>query len=415
MSVENSLFGLGFATNDEVDRKINALRNQQRRYVNSAMAKQNNDISNYASVAKQCELLTDGITAVSLNQVNKSVNFQNVVNSAAPQGRAAKSDVNCIQIVPKYKRIQNVNGLGFTDTSFMSGITDDIDNEDPTKAVSIAAVKDINEQVQAVKEVNERQDEEIANKADNSEFQAHMLSSNRAINMAQSQATTALARHAENTEKITAINETMDQHLGRITTLEGTVGYLGKIHWELKNDYDINMEDVKGRVEYLESSFSGFFDIMYPIGSIYMSMIKSPPPIGVWVLITGGRFLRSTTYDDDGGVEGGSNQFHLSEVNLPPHKHWFAGDEMTGRFHIRSSKHETINSCYGVFSKNGRGDVVWKTNLMHNSDDIEGCMTYEEVGFKATPSGTIGETGQGVPLSLPNPPYITCYMYKRVE
>ena len=212
---------------------------------------------------------------------------------------------------------------------------------------------------------------------------------------------------------IERIETSMDQHLGRITTLEGTVGYLGKIHWELKNDYDINMEDVKGRVEYLESSFSGFFDIMYPIGSIYMSMIKSPPPIGVWVLITNGKFLRSTTYDDDGGVEGGSNQFHLSEVNLPPHKHWFAGDEMTGQFQIRSSKHETINRCFGVFTKNGRGDEVWKTNLMHNSDDIDGCMTYEEVGFKATPSGTIGETGQGIPLSLPNPPYISCYMYQR--
>ena len=369
MSRETSLFGLGFATNDEVDRKINALRNQQRRYVNSAMAKQNNDISNYASVAKQCELLTDGITAVSLNQVNKSVNFQNVVNS----------DVNCIQIVPKYKRIQNVNGLSFTDTSFMSGITDDIDNEDPTKAVSVAALKDINEQVRAVKAAAEDHEERLTT--------------------------------AEN--DIERIETSMNQHLGRITTLEGTVGYLGKIHWELKNDYDINMEDVKGRVEYLESSFDGFFDIMYPIGSIYMSMIKSPPPIGVWVLITGGRFLRSTTYDDDGGVEGGSNQFHLSEVNLPPHKHWFAGDEMTGQFQIRSSKHETINRCFGVFTKNGRGDEVWKTNLMHNSDDIDGCMTYEEVGFKATPSGTIGETGQGIPLSLPNPPYISCYMYQR--
>ena len=148
MSRETSLFGVGFATNDEVDRKINELRNQQRRYVNSAMAKQNSDISNYASVAKQCEILTDGVTAVSLNQVNKSVNFQNVINS----------DVNCIQIVPKYKRIQNVNGLCFADMSTISGITNDLNNADSTKAVSVAGISSINERLNEVEEKNEEQD-----------------------------------------------------------------------------------------------------------------------------------------------------------------------------------------------------------------------------------------------------------------
>ena len=151
MSRETSLFGVGFATNDEVDRKINELRNQQRRYVNSAMAKQNSDISNYASVAKQCEILTDGVTAVSLNQVNKSVNFQNVMNS----------DVNCIQIVPKYKRIQNVNGLCFADMSTISGITNDLNNADRTKAVSVAGISSINERLNEVEEKNEEQDGKI--------------------------------------------------------------------------------------------------------------------------------------------------------------------------------------------------------------------------------------------------------------
>ena len=129
-------------------------------------------------------------------------------------------------------------------------------------------------------------------------------------------------------------------------------------------------------------------------------------------LLRDGVFLMNTL--GESGVTGGSDTVTLNVDNLPNHNHTFTGSEETGRFHIRSSKHDTINSYYGVFSRNGRGDVVWKTNLMHNSDDIEGCMTYEEVGFKLTPKGSIIRTGKGEPINN-LPPYMTCYMYKRIE
>ena len=168
-------------------------------------------------------------------------------------------------------------------------------------------------------------------------------------------------------------------------------------------------------------SASKLLDSIYPVGSIYLSLTKSPPSLGgTWELISGGYFLQSTTTSP--GETGGSsththttNDHKLTESEMPRHKHTFEGHKISGTVSdmmIYDGKGMKKENPTGCFSWTKYGSQTWQGQSSNNAG--------LKISFTATPSGSITDTGNGKAHNHGNtgessniPPYIKCYMYKR--
>lgn len=126
-----------FMTRKQVQQIVSDLKKQNKQYTNAVVANQNKDIVNYASAAKQSEFLTDGVRSIKFNFLKKSVDFTTFGNEKS----------SLVRIVPSTQEIQNVNGIQFNDESTISGITVNMENLDPTKALSAVSVKTIADRV----------------------------------------------------------------------------------------------------------------------------------------------------------------------------------------------------------------------------------------------------------------------------
>lgn len=132
---------------------------------------------------------------------------------------------------------------------------------------------------------------------------------------------------------------------------------------------------------------NNIIDIIYPIGSIHMSLTPSHPLFGTWKLLSDGYFLQSTTTSP--GETGGSSTHthttanHVLTVNeMPSHTHPLKG-------YGRDLGSGSTGWRYGGGGTNVTDDTMLSTggNQPHNH----------------------GNTGPADNL----PPYITCFMYKR--
>lgn len=142
------------------------------------------------------------------------------------------------------------------------------------------------------------------------------------------------------------------------------------------------------RISNLESVVSNLLNSIYPVGSIYLSLIKSPPSLGgTWELLDEGKFLYSTT--STSGETGGSSTHTHTTANhtltideIPSHSHDLRGGFVGGNTDLSRWRCDA-NSPAGTWGDSGStgGDQP------HNH----------------------GNTGSSSNI----PPYITCYMYKR--
>lgn len=168
-------------------------------------------------------------------------------------------------------------------------------------------------------------------------------------------------------------------------------------------------------------SASKLLDSIYPVGSIYLSLTKSPPSLGgTWELISGGYFLQSTT-SSPGETGGSSTHTHttsghvLTAGEMPRHKHTFEGHAIRGTvsdiviYDGKGMKKELPTGC---FSWEKYGSQTWQGQSSSNAG--------LKISFEATPTGSISAEGKnqahnhGDTGSAENiPPYIKCYMYKR--
>ena len=167
-------------------------------------------------------------------------------------------------------------------------------------------------------------------------------------------------------------------------------------------------------------SASKLLDIIYPIGSIYLSLTKSPQAIGTWELLSPGYFLQSTT--SSSGETGGSTTHthktadHTLTINeMPKHNHTFNGHKISGTVYdiMRYDTAGQINKDQsGAFSVTRYGSRTWQ--------GTDGDKRAFSLTFEATPTGSISAEGKNRAHNHGNteaasniPPFITCFMYKR--
>lgn len=184
-------------------------------------------------------------------------------------------------------------------------------------------------------------------------------------------------------------------------------------------------------------------DLIYPVGSIYMSVNNVDPTVlfgGTWQAIEG-RFLLGADTSYTAGSEGGEATHTLTNEEMPAHDHTFTGIEGTtnengAHTHTRGTMDITgsfkldpangwirINTVSGCFTKSGSEAIA-------NGGTPNGGAVNNQCNFKAsnnwtgetssngahthtlTPSGTIGSAGSG---SAHNnmPPYLAVYIWKR--
>ena len=123
------------------------------------------------------------------------------------------------------------------------------------------------------------------------------------------------------------------------------------------------------------SSFVNLLDVVYPVGSVYMSFESTSPAStvgGTWSQITD-RFLYASS---SSGSTGGESQHALTVSEMPSHTHYFRG--------------------------------FWSCQALNAARH---CVSYD---YQADGQGT-GYTMETGGSSAHNnmPPYVTCYMWKR--
>ena len=160
-----------------------------------------------------------------------------------------------------------------------------------------------------------------------------------------------------------------------------------------------------GKLIELEEEIKNITDVIYPIGSIYMSMNDINPSVlfgGTWTQIKDNRFLLCSSSSKQ---TGGSTT--IETENMPSHTHTFEGDAITGSINslVRYDAADTdIFSKSGCFSNTSQGGTrTWP------GKDFNGAKI--GVQFNATPTGTISSTGSGQAYWQP---YMTVFCWYRI-
>lgn len=178
------------------------------------------------------------------------------------------------------------------------------------------------------------------------------------------------------------------------------------------------------------STNSEIIDLIYPVGSIYMSVNNVNPgtflPGTSWTQITDTFLLAAgSTYAADDGTHttaiGGSATTSLAETNLPSHHHSYTSPpSATGSHTLTVSEIPAHYHAmrYSTGSTSGAG-YAWTgskyswTSATESSAGMKGAgggggHTHPITGS----STTTGNTGSGTAFSN-MPPYLTVYMWKR--
>ena len=255
----------------------------------------------------------------------------------------------------------------------------------------------------------------------------------------------------DNEERLTAATNKNTEQDTRLDTIETTtipsittdISNLQKadgiLHEESVRYYDYSREHIEEientkipaintknneqdtRLSKLESKIASLLNSIYPVGSIYLSLTKSPPSLGgTWELIDEGKFLYSTTTTS--GETGGSlHHVHktsghvLTVGEMPMHKHTFNGNKISGTVSdiaIYDGKGMKKENPTGCFSWEKYGSQTWQGQSSNNAG--------LKISFTATPTGSISYEGNNqahthgdTEAEYHIPPYITCFMYKR--
>ena len=191
---------------------------------------------------------------------------------------------------------------------------------------------------------------------------------------------------------------------GTETTFTLITGATGWTIYNISEYFEINTFIYQTGNYMLESSLkNAMVNLIYPIGSIYMSFSRKSPlkifGVGTWELITD-TFLYCNDTTKLSGETGGSKK--ITVANLPSHNHTFTGTKATGTFGIMHGKDQ--ESWYsGPFSHGG--EVSGKGGFSSSSDN-----DHYKATWNYTPAGTVGYTGSGSDYM---PPYITVYAWRR--
>lgn len=140
-------------------------------------------------------------------------------------------------------------------------------------------------------------------------------------------------------------------------------------------------------------------DVIYPIGSIYMSMSATNPAdlfgVGTWKRISQGRMLLGaddSTYK--AGATGGEATHTLTAAEMPAHKH--TGTTSTNGAHSHTTKMNSGKYGGGAWMQGGGNDGTFNTSTDGNHNHT---FTSDNTGGGAAHNNM--------------PPYLVCYIWQR--
>ena len=171
------------------------------------------------------------------------------------------------------------------------------------------------------------------------------------------------------------------------------------------------------KINSLQDNKKELLDLIYPIGSIYMSVKNVSPESflgGKWSVWGAGRFPISVDISDKTGkydrsdMTGGIRDQQLTVSNLPAHTHRIYGSTSKDGSHIHS-----------LATANGQGSCEWGYMFTYEGHNAAGNSgAFSSVGNTGphvhTMNFTSKSTGSGTAFTN-MPPFISCYMWKRVS
>lgn len=162
---------------------------------------------------------------------------------------------------------------------------------------------------------------------------------------------------------------------------------------------DTTLED--SNHEHTADQVSGIVDLIYPIGSIYMSVNNVNPanifPGTVWEQIKD-KFLLSAGDTYEGGAEGGEAEHKLTTDEMPSHKHY-------------AYRYDGADTSSWAFLTQKRSNGA-DTQVATSSSSGKYVITTDNKSYSDWPYHT-KEAGGGTAHNN-MPPYLAVYMWKRV-
>ena len=148
-------------------------------------------------------------------------------------------------------------------------------------------------------------------------------------------------------------------------------------------------------------------DLIYPIGSIYLTFNQPPPVFGTWELLADGYFLRSTHTSP--GESGGSLEHSHATCD-----HELTVDEMPAHNHIFLGPNNIDGNPDGQVDSNGSstssGYRYWRGMPLKHYDITTDYPKPCILNAGGNQAHNHGDTIKAFHI----PPYITCFMYKRI-
>ena len=195
----------------------------------------------------------------------------------------------------------------------------------------------------------------------------------------------------------------------------------------------------------LMPTLSGMFDLIYPVGAIYMSAISVNPANlfgGTWEEIQG-KFLLARDGSHAAGTTGGSENVTLTTEQIPAHSHTGGAHTHTGPSHthtINSHGHSASCSTNGEHShnvdrnKNAASGTARYAAQAASAKTTHGTtkngshahsITIGGSGTLTSNAGGTGNTGSGGTVATSNtgggqahsnmPPYLAVHVWKRTK